>query len=343
MNLKEIAKLAGVSTVTVSNVINGKYNRASKDTIERVQKIVEENHYQPSATARSLITKKSRIIGVVIPWVDEGESFAKNPYNAQMLGYLSSYIRSRDYYLMLSCVEWTSQILPDVATWNVDGTFVLSTFAQDALQLSEKLHIPAVFIDTYPTDASLATVGIEDRQGGYLAARYLLDKGHRDIAFVGTPIRLPGVEQERYFGFCDAFADRGVDPGPDHRFEIANSRYSLGVEVGREIGAAARRFTAVAVMSDVVAFGVMEGLRQSGLRVPEDISVVGFDDLPECEYSHPRLTSVSQHLEEKARVAGDCLFSMLECGKTLPGARKVSVELAERDSVVPRTAETPER
>lgn len=335
MNLKTIAKLAGVSTVTVSNVINGKYNRASRETVERVLRIIEENHYRPSATARSLITKKSRIIGVVIPWIGEGESFAKSPYNSQILGYLSAYIRSKSYYMMLGCVEKTSEALPDIAAWNVDGIFVLSTFGQDALRLSAQLRIPAVFIDTYPADDSLATVGIEDFQGGYLAAKCLLDKGHRDVAFVGTPIVLSGVEQERYRGFCRAFAERGLDPGPDHRFELATTRYALGVEAGRRIGNASRRFTAAAVMSDIVAFGVMEGLRQTGRRVPEDVSVVGFDDLPECAYSHPKLTSISQHLEEKARIAGDYLFSMLEEGKRSAGAKRVEVELIERDSVVP--------
>ena len=94
MNLKTIAKLAGVSTVTVSNVMNGKYNKASRETIERVQKIIEETGYHPSATARSLIMKPSRIIAVVIPNLHEDESFSDSPYNVQILGYLERYIRS---------------------------------------------------------------------------------------------------------------------------------------------------------------------------------------------------------------------------------------------------------
>lgn len=338
MNLKTIAKLAGVSTVTVSNVINGKYNRASKETIERIQKIIDENNYQPSATARSLITKKSRIIGVVIPWIRESESFAKSPYNSQILGYLSSYIRSRDYYMMLNCVTLTSEILPNIATWNVDGIFVLSTFAADALQLSEKLSIPAVFLDTYPSDSSLATVGIEDYQGGYLAAQYLLDKGHRSIAFVGTSVKIPGVIQERYRGFCDAFQERGLEPVPEHFFEVHDTSHRVGEEAGKEIAASQHTFTAVVTTADVVAFGVMEGLRMGGLRVPEDVSVVGFDNLPECQYTHPQLTSISQHLEEKARLAGEYLFSMLEDGKAPSGNIKVDVELVERQSVLPLTA-----
>ena len=339
MNLKTIAKLAGVSPVTVSNVLNGKYNRASKETVERIQKIIAEHNFQPNATARSLITKKSRIIGVMIPWIRPGESFAKSPYNSQILGYLSSYIREQGYYLMPRCVTLSHEILPDIATWNVDGLFVLSTFAEDALRLSEKLDIPAVFIDSYPDNSSLAIVGIEDYQGGYLAAKYLLDKGHREIAFVGTSIEHPGVIQERYRGFREAFQERGLEPVQEHFFLVDDTSYQVGEEAGQRVAAAKQRFTAVVSMSDVVGFGIMEGLRMGGLRVPEDVSIIGFDDLPECQYSHPKLTSISQHLEKKAQLAGECLFSMLE-GKAPPShIIKVDVELVERQSVIDRKAE----
>lgn len=210
MNLKTIAKMAGVSTVTVSNVMNGKYNKASKETIERVQKIIEETNYRPSATARSLIMKRSRIIGVVIPNLQPDESFFVSPYNTQILGYLDRYIRNQGYYMMLRCVVQSFDVLEDFATWNIDGAFLLGVVEEDALKLREKLDIPAVFIDTHAkADAPLATVNVEDYKGGYLAAKHLLDKGHRRIAFVSPPTEFPGVMQERYRGFCDALRERG--------------------------------------------------------------------------------------------------------------------------------------
>lgn len=333
MNLKTIAKLAGVSTVTVSNVMNGKYNKASKETIERIQRIIAENNYQPSATARSLTMKQSRIIGVVIPNLQESESFAVSPYNTQILGYLDRYIRKEGYYMMLRCVMESVEALPDFATWNTDGAFLLGVVAEDALKLKEKLDIPVVFIDTYDKGGSLATVGIDDYKGGYLAGRYLLDKGHRQIAFVSSATEFPGVMQERYRGFRDALAKCGVPFGKRNCFVTDNVLYKWGVDAGRRIAASGREFTAVAAMADVLALGVMEGLRLGGLEVPEDISVIGFDDLTECQYVHPRLTTISQHLEEKARQAGDYLFSMLRGGADAAGCRRVDVELVERQSV----------
>lgn len=333
MNLKTIAKMAGVSTVTVSNVMNGKYNKASKETIERIQRIIEETDYHPSATARSLIMKQSHIIGVVVPNLGADESFSVSPYNTQILGYLERYIRSRGYYMMLRCVVQSFEVLPDFATWNIDGAFLLGVAAEDALRLQEKLDIPAVFIDTYALNAPLATVSVEDRRGGYLTAKHLLDRGHRQIAFVSPSTAFPGVMQERYWGFCDAFRERGLEFEPKHCFEINNTLYERGVDAGKRIAASKVRYTAVAAMADVLALGVMEGLRLGGRRVPEDVSVIGFDDLPECRYSHPRLTSISQRLEEKAQCAGEYLFSMLRDGTAVTGDRKVNVELVERESV----------
>jgi len=335
MNLKTIAKMAGVSTVTVSNVMNGKYNKASKETIERVLKIIEETNYRPSATARSLIMKRSRMIGVVIPNLQPDESFFASPYNAQILGYLDRYIRNQGYYMMLRCVVQSFEVLADFATWNIDGAFLLGVVAKDALKLREKMNIPAVFIDTYVDEgAPLATVSVEDRKGGYLAAKHLLDKGHRRIAFVSPPPWCPGVMQERYRGFCTALQEQGVKLEPDHLVVTKHVFYEQGVEAGKQIAASQRPFTAVAAAADILAFGVMEGLRLGGRRVPEDVSVIGFDNLAECQYSYPRLTSISQHLEEKAQLAGECLFSMLRDGTTVTGNRKVDVELVERQSVM---------
>lgn len=334
MNLKTVAKLAGVSTVTVSNVMNGKYNKASKETIERVQKIIEETGYHPSATARSLIMKRSRIIAVVIPNLHEDESVSDSPYNVQILGYLERYIRSRGYYMMLRCVVQSFEVLSDLATWNIDGALLLGVAAEDARELQKMMDIPAVFIDTYAEDASLMTVSIEDRKGGYLAASYLLNKGHRRIAFVSTPTEFPGVMQERYRGFCDAFRERGIELPSDHLIKTDNVFYEQGVEAGKRIAAFKPRFTAAVTSADVLAFGVMEGLRLGGRRVPEDVSVIGFDDLPECQFTHPRLTSISQHMEEKAQCAGKCLFSMLDGEAAVNCNRKMDVELVERQSVV---------
>lgn len=332
MNLKTIAKEAGVSTATVSNVINGNHHKVSQETIIKVQKIIEDNDYRPNATARSLASKESKIIGVVIPNIGPDESFSVSPYNTQILALLENYVRNQGYYLMMRCAGECKEIIPLFSSWNVDGVILFGAFREEVEGIREHLHVPTVYIDTYAEDLGIANVGIDDYKGGYLSARYLLGKGHRNIAFVGPNVNSPGVIQQRYQGFCDACTEAGVEVTAEHIFE-ALTTYKHGIIAGQKIATSNTKFTAVAAMSDVVAFGVMEGLRLCGMNVPNDVSVIGFDDLPECCYSNPKLTTVSQKAEQKAVMVGEALFEMIHEKTTITGSKKIDVEIIERQSV----------
>ena len=338
MNLKDIAKEAGVSTATVSNVINGNFHKVSRETIDRVQKIIEENDYKPSTIARSLARKESKIIGVVMPNLSEEEAFSVSPYNTQILALLENYIRRQGYYLMIRSVKECKEIIPLFSTWYVDGIIIMGAFKSEVediqrrLEMPGRLEIPAVYIDSYVDELEIANVGIDDYKGGALAARYLIGKGHRKIAFAGPNINSPGVIKERYRGFCDACKGRGIEVNQARIFD-ALTLYECGVEVGKKIAFSDEGFTAVAAMSDILAFGIMEGLRLCGMNVPRDISVVGFDNLPECRYSNPKLTTISQNLEKKALLVGECLFQMIRNKEKLVINQKVDVEIVERQSV----------
>lgn len=332
MNLKTIAEKAGVSTATVSNVINGNHHKVSQKTLLKVQKIIEENNYQPNATARSLASKESKIIGVVIPHVSLDENLLSNPHDARILALLENYIRKQGYYLMVRCVEKCEEIEPLFSTWNVDGVIIFGTFKKDVEEMQGRLDVPIVYIDTYAEGIKIANVGIDDYKGGYLAARYLLGKGHKEIAFVGPDFERPGVIRQRYKGFCDACAERGIELTQDHIFQT-DTIYRSGVSVGQKIAISDIKFTAVAAMSDIVAFGIMEGLRVCGLNVPNDISVIGFDNLTECRYSYPKMTSVAPKVEEQARLVGEYLFKMIHDKKQMVINEKLDVEIVERQSV----------
>ena len=125
MNISEIARQAGVSKATVSNVINGKLSKVSEETRERVEKIIKEAGYKPNVMARSLVKKESRLIGVVVPYLGRDEDFFANPYNAQIIAALEKYIRRNEYYLMLRCVGDPREIVPLLSSWNVDGAVFL--------------------------------------------------------------------------------------------------------------------------------------------------------------------------------------------------------------------------
>ena len=149
MNLKTIAGLAGVSTATVSNVINGNYHKVSEETRRKIEAIIRENNYKPNAVARSLASKESRIIGLVVPYVKNEEDCLSNPYNMHIIAKIEKYVRMHDYYLMFRCVLDPVDIIPFLSSWNVDGAIFSGAMTEDAEKILQENEIPSVFLDSY--------------------------------------------------------------------------------------------------------------------------------------------------------------------------------------------------
>ena len=332
MNISEIAQKAGVSKATVSNVMNGKLSKVSDETRERIENIIRETGYKPNVMARSLVKKESRLIGLVVPYLGKDETFFANPYNAHIIAALERYIRGNDYYLMLRCVGDPREIVPLLSSWNVDGAFFLGIYKDEVPEIKSQIDIPIVFLDTYAPGEEIVNIGIEDYRGGYLSARYLLGKGHTKLALVSPDISSEGVIKERYKGFSDACREAGV-PFKKGNIFFTESTYHSAVQVGQDIAFGGGEYTAVACMSDIVAFGVIEGLKQCGIRVPYDMSVIGFDNLPDCEFMSPKLTSVAQDFEWKAKKASDYLFKMISDKTSLVADERQPIRVVERQSV----------
>ncbi len=332
MNIKTIAERVGVSTATVANVINGNFGKVSAETREKIEAVIRETGYKPNVMARSLVKKSSKLIGLVVPYLGMDDDFFTNPYNAHMIAAIERYIRARDYYLMLRCVGAPAEIVPLLSSWNVDGAFFLGIYKEEVKEIQQQIDIPMVFFDTYAPGEKIVNVGIEDYRGGYLMARYLIGKGHKKLALVTPDISSEGVIKERYKGFSDACKEAGVPFKPGNIF-YSDTTYDDAMQIGQDIAFTGGQYTAVACMSDIVAFGVTEGLRQCGLRIPYDISVMGFDNLPDCDFMSHKLTSVAQDFELKARKAGDYLFRMIDGEKNLVVDEKQPIRVVERQSV----------
>ncbi|MCI2046651.1 MAG: LacI family transcriptional regulator [Faecalibacterium sp.] len=328
--LKDIAKEAGVSIVTVSNVINGNHKKVSDETIARIQKIIHDYHYVPNATARSLASKQSGIIGVLVPNVGEDENFLQSPYNAEVLGVLEKIIRQSGYYLMVRCLSDYQQALPLLHSWNVDGAVFIGANTSDVERLNQQLSIPAVFLDTY-TSEQVCGVCADDFRGGYIGTRYLINQGHTHICFLAPGAGKEGVIYERFRGYRQAMEECGLQSSMEKR-EVASTTYESGLAAGRQL-AFEQGTTACVTTADILAIGLMEGLRLSGRRVPEDFSIVGFDDLPECRYTTPQLTTINQHVAEKAEKAAGKLLDMLRHQDVAIQNERIDVDLVERQSV----------
>ena len=332
MTIKQVAEKAGVSVASVSNVVNGNYHKVSAETRRKIERIIEETGYTPNAMARSLATQESRIISLVIPYIGDVFTFNYNPYYAELIAELEKYVRERSYCLMIRCVERCGDIVPMVSSWNVDGVFFFFFSAEDIRAVHQSLKCPAVFIDSNCADEGVVCVGIDDYRGGYLSAQHLLNNGHRKIAFAAPQFGTEGVIWQRYCGFCDACKEKGVAIAPEDIFAV-DTIESNSVIAGNDIAMSPKKYTAVGVMSDLSACGIMQGLRQCGKAVPDDISVMGFDDLSLCNFAYPKLTTVSQDIRAKACKAGDLLLRMIRDKEELTAFEKISVKLVERDSV----------
>ena len=334
MNLKTVAKAAGVSTATVSNVINGVHGKVSQQTIDRVNKVIRELNYNPSAAARSLASKESRIIGLVIPNTGSGMSFSADPYISDAIAQMERIVRAEGYYLMLRAVERSKEITNLAQIWAIDGMVILGAFQDDVTEIERVLgSIPTVYTDTYNAPVPIANVGIDDYKGGFLSARCFLGKGHKKIALVTPEIGSHGVLLERYRGFTDALSERGITLTREDIFTVNSNRLEDGRSAGTKIAMSGRGYTAVAASSDILGLGVIKGLQNAGLNVPEDVSVTGFDNLMASRYANPAMTTISQDLEEKFSLVGKHLFKMIQSKEKYAVDERIDVELIERQTV----------
>jgi LacI family transcriptional regulator len=334
VTIDDIARQAGVSNTTVSNVINGRAGRVSRATIDRINAIIDETGYVPNMSARALASSSSKVVAI-INHLDPNKSgnFMEDPFHNTLLGAVEQSLKEVGYYLMVRTVSDGDDLKAFLRNWNVDGLFLSGVLESESLYPTLKsLSLPVVLTDSYLSDyKDMVNVGLQDFEGARLATEYLLNKGHRRIVFAG-PARHPGgVVQQRFDGYKKALADAKVPFDPALVFESEFSTrktMELGSEIPRQTDA-----TAVFATADIMAAGIMSGLSQGGYRVPEDFSVVGFDDINWCRMTNPMLTTIAQDTKKKGQIAADYMICLLE-GREIEQANIVlPVALVERDSV----------
>lgn len=333
MTLKDIAKESGVSVMTVSNVINGKFDRVSQKTVQKVQAVIDKYQYVPNLSARSLTARSTHIIGCILSdQTNNYENIFENPYFSTMLGIIEHDLRESGYYVMIRAVQTYEDIVSFLKNWNCDGALFFNPQNNEVIQkLSQDFSTPLVFFDSNCSDPDILAVDTDDFHGGYLSTRYLISQGHKKIAFLAAPTS--SVIKNRFDGYRKALAEADLPFDPSLVFPI-QPIYDNGVKAGKEIAFDQRGITAIVTTADICAVGCMEGLRLGGVRIPGEISIVGYDDLSICNYTYPKLTSISQNVPQKARLGVELL---LKCLGDLPIQKKhitTSVSLIERQSTI---------
>ncbi len=323
VKMADVARAAGVSVATVSKVVNGRYGIAPA-TFERVLAAVNELGYEASLGARSLRSSRTGVLGVLVAEFE--------PFSTELLKGVSDAIGDTGYELLAwsgghrgASVGWERRSLARLGGTLIDGAILVTPTVVDA-----GTGIPVVAVDPHTGTADVPSVDSDNLAGAVLATEYLLGLGHRRIALLGGR---PDLESARLReeGFRAAMASAGV---PVDEALVRNGGYRPETAEGpaRELLSHADRPTAVFGTNDLMAIRTLEVARELGLRVPDDLSVIGFDDVPESAAAMPPLTTVHQPLHEMGAAALDLLVRMLDAPGDPVGGVRLPTSLVVRGS-----------
>ena len=309
VTIADVARTAGLSKTAVSFAFNYP-ERLGQATLDRVLQVAEELGYTPHPLARALSLRRSGAIGLLIP--QSLSAVFSNPFTSELIQGLGSVFAEHDLTLLL-VPPLDGSLEEAVRQASVDGFISLGLAADDpTLEALARMGLPTVHVDSDPLSG--AVVNVDDRGGAEAAARHLVELGHRRLALIMLPgararTGLTAVASRRLAGYEAVLSEAGLE---DPLQLVAGATLEAGAEAFAQMRGQARQPTAVLAMSDMAAVGLMAAAQAAGRRVPEDLSIVGFDDLPMAAWTRPGLTTVRQPIAEKGRLAAQLVISLLE-------------------------------
>ena len=307
-SIKDIARRAGVAPSTVSRALAGS-TRVSAATRQRIEAIAAEMDYTPSAAARSLVTGASKTLGIVVPGLSD-------PYIAAVMEGIESSSAAAGYQHVIASTggepEREVRAVRMLAGYNPDGLIILSSRAGKAyIDILPALNMPVAFVNSAQIGDSVLSIATDNEHGGWLGAKHLLDLGHKRIAYLGGPAR-GRSQQARAAGYRRALHEAGIPFDPalllagDGSIDAGQAALRHILSLPDDI-----RPTAVFCYNDLCALGLLAYAHKHGVKIPESLSVVGFDDIPIAAISAPPLTTIEQRTTELGQLAADSIFAAL--------------------------------
>ena len=328
----DVATLAGVARRTVSNVVND-FPHVSADVRNRVKAAIEELGYEPNSTARSLRMGRTHTIGVALPELDVG-------YFGEIGRLLMEVAEEFGYTVLISQTLGTRkreiQTLEKFRSQQVDGV-IFSAISIDATELIGKLRgVPVVALGEHQLTSSLDRVAVDNVACTRMAVQHLLDIGRRRIAFIGRNRHASRSEMPdlRLRGYQEALHGFGLKHEPSLEVRVKGFHRKGGFDATNRLLEADAEFDGVFCANDMLAFGTIRALMDADRRVPEDVAVVGFDDVEEAQFSVPRLTTVSPDKRRITRAAVELLTARIENGAEPVAFPADSFSLIVRESTI---------
>ncbi len=324
VRLSDIAYELGLSTAAVSYVLHGKTGMVSERTAIRVRRALEERGYLPRAAEVLLAENPAKIVGVVINAHEKYESHVlEDAFIASALNALSAETAGRGLQMMVRAVNAIDEIISFATMWNLEGLVLIGFCGADYKRLRENVRIPFAVYDACGVIAErVCAVNIDDRHGGFQLGEYFRLCGHKRVLCLSD--NDVDMDMERWRGFREGF-------GSGAEFMMIPMRKAERMTFYRENLSQIRSFSAVFAVSDYYAVDLIHFLQSSGVDVPGEISVAGFDDTPLCGMVYPSLTSVRQDNAERARAALDAIRKF-RAGEPVEPVITLSTSLVIRDS-----------
>lgn len=332
VTIRDVATAAGVSVATVSYILNGK-KKVSEQTKQRVLGIIKEMEYVPDLNARGLSVRDTKLIGVVVPQTEPGSMIMfRNQFYSEILGSIELYARQNGYHVLISATDVTEDYLRLIQERNLDGVIIIGTYQNEFFTQLKQLEVPVVLVDSYCVYDWFHAIRIDDEDSTYRATRYMLEAGHEKIALVVGQMHEDGVMKKRFSGYKKALEESGIFYHDEYVYE-GNVDYDSGAAIACQMVKEHNGISAVVATADIFAIGLMKGFYEAGYNIPEDISIIGFDDLEISQYLTPGLTTMKQPIMEKGKRAVELLVGNMEDTSMKKVEEIFPVELIERSSV----------
>ena len=332
ITIKEIAEAAGVSTTTVSQILNNKGDRFSEETRKKVMRIVEEFNYQPDFFAQNMVMRKSKTIGMIVPDVTDF-------FFSKLIEGIEEQLNSLGYMILLCNTNHDKRLetkyFHELMRRSVEGIVIATpNFLEDDILKNPKVvnrEVPLILVDLGKNTRNEGKLLVEEYQGVYDATTYLLENGHQDIAFlreVGDYYQL----SERITGFLNCLEDHQVESNP-RLIESSFLTIRGGYNGTKQLLEKKIPFTALICTNDQMALGAYQAIMEAGMRVPDDISVIGFDGLEISRFASPALTTVYQPVLDLGRTAGEYMLQAINEPTSKIPNKIFPTKLIIRDSV----------
>jgi DNA-binding LacI/PurR family transcriptional regulator len=332
ITIKDVAKKAGVSPSTVSRVISGN-SRISEETRKKVLTIMDELGYHPNMNARSLVVRSTETIGMIMP--RSAENVFQNPFFPEVIRGISAAAQENAYSILLSAGRDDEEVQRAVTKMvqgrQVDGVILLNSRIRDPIiRYLREQDFPFIVIGR-PVEKNAAYVDNDNMEAAKKATSYLIQKGHRSIAFLGgSPEYM--VTKDRLDGYRKALAEAGIPLNPDY---ILHGEFleEGGYEAVKQLLIKGKQPTAFVVTDDLMAFGVIGALAEVGMRVPDDVSIISFNNVPLARFSSPPLTSVDIGIYQLGYQAAQKLIEQIRNPSIASSNTLIATRIIERQSV----------